>query len=90
MSQEITLNFVSALPDITEAHRGMESKENGQRHSDVSDDSPSPEAVKVHLNWIRISAARFQRIDCPHGKIAHQKKRHHFTAWFAANLKRKE
>lgn len=40
-------DFVRPFPDLAQAHGGVESVENGQRHGHVRDDGPGPQAVKV-------------------------------------------
>lgn len=76
----ITPDLVHSFPNVTEADSGVESVKDGERGCDVSDNRPGPEAVKVHLNWIRVCTPCFQCVDRPHGEVAHQQESHTLPA----------
>lgn len=70
---KIRLDFVAPFPYFAEDYGGVKSIKNGQRHTDIHDDDPRPKPEKFQLQWIRVRPRLFQRIDRPHGKVAHLK-----------------
>lgn len=70
---QIRFDFVTSFPYFTEDDSGVKAVEDGQRHTDIHDDDPWPKAKEFQLQWIRVRPRLFQRIDCPHGKVAHLK-----------------
>lgn len=79
-------HFIRSLPNFAQTNGAVEAIENGQRHWNVRDDGPCPQAVEIQLNRMTFGAWLFQRADGPHGQIGHQQKRDNLTAWFFAHM----
>jgi len=80
------LEFVSSFPDVEETHRRVEPVEDSERHADVCDDGPGPEAVEVQLHGVRLGPRLLQRVDRPHGQVGHQQEGDQLASGFAADL----
>lgn len=75
-------HFIRPFPDLTQAHSRMKSVENRQRHRDVCDDSPSPQAIEMKLNRMRFRSRLFQSVYSPHRQICHEKESYYFPPRF--------
>ena len=65
-------HLIRPFPDFAQAHGRVEPIEDSQRHGHVSDNRPSPQAVEMQLNWMRIGSGLLQRVYGPHGEIVNQ------------------
>lgn len=61
------LDLVGPLPHLAQAHGAVESIKNSQRHRDVGDDRPRPQAVEMQLHRMRFRSRFLQSVDRPHG-----------------------
>lgn len=50
----------------------MEPIEDCERHGNVGNDGPRPDAIKIQLRGVGISSRSFKCVDGPHSKVAHQ------------------
>lgn len=64
----------------------MEPVEDRQRHWDVGDNRPRPQAVEMQLHRVRLRPWLLQRVDRPHGQVRHQQERHDLPARLSAYL----
>ena len=83
------LHLVRSLPNLAQTDGAVEPVEDGQRHGDVRDDGPRPEAVEVQLHGVRLCPGLLQRVDRPHRQIRHQQERHDLPAWLPPDLLRR-
>lgn len=66
------LHLVRPFPNLAQADGTMEPVEDRQRHRDVRDDRPRPQAVEMELHRVRFRSRFFQRVNRPHRQIRHQ------------------
>ena len=67
----------------------MEPVEYRQRHRDVGDDGPRPEAVEVQLDRMRLRPRLLQGVDRPHGQIRDEEERDDLPPGLPSDLLRR-
>lgn len=82
----VDLVLVGRLPDLEQTDGRVKPIEDGQRHGDVRDHGPRPDAEELEVRGPEGGMALDQRIDEPHGHVGHQQERDNLTARLAAVL----
>jgi len=72
MGQLMSLGLVGDFPDFEEANGRMEAVEDGQRHGDVGDDRPAPDAEELQMGLSEDGASLDQGVHEPDGYVGHQ------------------
>lgn len=76
--------LVAGLPYLSKRYSAMEPMENAQWQSDPLHNCPSKVSIEVKLNWIEIDFVSFERVNDPHGNVAHQQEGNNLPTRFAS------
>jgi hypothetical protein len=80
--------LVGGLPDLEQAHGGVEAVVDGQRHGHVRDDGPRPHAEEVEVRGPELGAILLEAVDGPHGQVGYQQERDQLPAGLASHVRR--
>lgn len=82
----MVFNFVGRLPDLEQANGRVKAVENGQRHGNVDNHSPSPDAEEVEVGRSEGGMSFDKRVDEPQRHICYQQEGDNLSPRFSSIL----